>query len=122
MNRQIKFRAWDSKNKKFPFIGFHIIGECTAFDLINQYRLEELNDLVVTQYTGLQDAKGNDIYEGDLVKFRDDFTAEIIWCEEDAAFQVKSENKGGAFLNSNYMLNFEIIGNIFENTDLLKKI
>ena len=120
--RTMKFRAWDSKNKKFPLglTGFHIIGECTVFDLVNQYRLEEALELEITQYTGLTDKNGKELYEGDIVEWTGKFIAEVFWCEEDAAFQIKSKT-GGAFLNYLYLQNFQIIGNIYENPELRPK-
>lgn len=120
--RNIKFRAWSKKFNKFMSIGFHIIGETTLFDLLNQHTLEEMETLEITECTGLKDKNDKDVYEGDIVKFENEFTAEIIWCEENAAFQIRSEKGGGAFLNELYMLNFEVVGNVFENADLLKKI
>ena len=119
--RNIKFRAWSKKFNKFMAVGFHLIGETTLFDLLNQHRLEELEDLEITECTGLLDKNGKDVYEGDIIEFKGEFIAKVIWCEEDAAFQIRSENNGGAFLNERYMLNFEVIGNIFENFDLLNK-
>jgi uncharacterized phage protein (TIGR01671 family) len=122
--RTMRFRAWDSKNKKFPFVGFHIIGECTVFDLINQYRLEEFNDLIIEQFTGLKSEDGTEIYEGDIVQshFSDHELYQIIWSDDDAAFITKGKGGSGAFLNPIYTLNFTVVGNIHENPDLIPKV
>jgi uncharacterized phage protein (TIGR01671 family) len=123
--RTMRFRAWDSKNKKFPFGAFHIIGECTAFDLLNQYRLEEYNDLTVQQSTLLNDKNGKEIYEGDIVRLGWNTTdvnwsgmlAVVVWWHNGFYFDV-----GGGSLAQDTFYQFkysEVVGNIFENPDLV---
>lgn len=116
--RTLKFRAWDNKNKKFPFKKFYIVGETTIFDLLKQYKLEECDDLIIQQFTGLQDNKGEDIYEGDIL---------IIWIDEDRQtdlYEVKDLrelylecNRDDSYYRISSM---KIVGNIFENPELLK--
>lgn len=64
--REIKFRAWNTRLQEMEYID----------DL---YWFEENfchqngdNDYVIMQYTGLQDAKGNKVYEGDIVEITRD--------------------------------------------------
>jgi len=123
--RSIKFRAWDAKNKKFPMVGFHVMGEHTVFDLVNQYRLEEALDLEIQQFTGFCDKNGKEVYEGDIVQLGFDTTdchwsklkAEVVWWLNGFYFQT---NYGAIAQDTYYQIKYcEVVGNIFENPDLV---
>lgn len=126
INRIIKFRAWDSKLKKFPFKDFHIVGECTAFDLLNQYSIENYNDLVISQYIGISDRGGRELYEGDIVRFdyhryeneMESDLGEIFF--QDGIFYFHRKLMFATNDLNFKKKNIEYVGNIFENPNLLK--
>lgn len=131
-NRPIKFRVWDKKEKRILGVfGFgdlygHSVGNVTfLFD----GKDVDNHDFVFMQYTGLLDKDGKEIYEGDVVRFYD-----RVWRVdfEMAAFTLigLSEHRnpdGSQFTNSddllgNYFKVLEVIGNIYENPELLGKL
>lgn len=121
MERELKFRAWNKKTNNWfttelPFVGFSLFGECT---LICPPRVEDLQHIEVTQFTGLTDKNGKEIYEGDILT-------------NDVCLWVVVFNKGcfchkriGARENETELalralVGAEVIGNIYENPELLK--
>lgn len=74
---RLKFRAWDKKTKKMIATGFYVIGECTMFDLVEQYCYKNpcgaesvmlrFNDIVLMQSTGTK-IKDTLLYEGDIIQ------------------------------------------------------
>lgn len=93
MNRSLKIRVWDKKEKKWLFDykqlgGFSLTGELmlmgTYHATLNRYAKEgRLGDLVVTQSTGARCSRGKDIYVGDVVSITsgDDVSLWLV-CEE----------------------------------------
>lgn len=126
----MKFRAWDEKKTIFALKGFHIMGECTVFDLVNQYKLENHCDLIITQYTGLKDRYGNELYCGDVVQYNrnsgyDGINFEVRWSPFRWGWTLISYN--GDQLSNQYTpdgdrYNFiQLVGNVFENPDLMSQ-
>jgi len=130
MNREIKFRAWD-KNRKIMFdeytegmtIEFLNLGGFIVRAGENAENVGDESQFELMQFTNLKDKNGKEIYEGDIVKTfcgqeggSGKYQFDVVEFEC-GSFELKPsyENFGMASIN-NY---FEIIGNIYENKDLL---
>ena len=120
--REIKFRAWSNRDKCWcgafsvhksglftEMTGARIEnGVCTAYaDWID---LSKQTEIVLMQYTGLKDKNGKEIYEGDVVKgaWNDDvYPVEFTfsWIHQYVEYGREP---------------LEVIGNIYENPDLIK--
>ena len=110
MKREIKFRTWDEQYKQFWKVFFiH-----SMFGSVNYMDMSK--DWIPNQFTGLKDKNGKEIYEGDIAIFGSDPAEQIIF--KSGAFRW-----GGDF---DYILQIseeyetEVIGNIYENPELLK--
>ena len=128
MNREIKFRVWSRVKNTWvhnmmllacidglPFAHFVEITEDKSV-IHHVYNASNL-DVVIQQYTGLKDKNDKDIYEGDIVKYdRHDDPVIIRWTDEgmDYTGWIFEDlfTQGGPF---------EIIGNIFQNPELIKQ-
>jgi uncharacterized phage protein (TIGR01671 family) len=136
MKREIKFRAWDKRKKEWVSVGFHILGETTLFGLIETYclenrekgesSLERMNDIEITEFTGLLDRNGKEIYEGDiLIPFSKGVGPMIVYYES-GAFCCKHKYNRWGLLSRLFdpdiqkLYAVHIIGNVFENPELLK--
>ncbi|MDE6234283.1 MAG: YopX family protein [Muribaculaceae bacterium] len=82
-----------------------------------------VNPESIGQYTGMKDRNGKEIYEGDIVRYRDpDFDefaiGEVIYYSVTCSFVVAKDILEITALLS--MCEYEVIGNIHDNPDLLK--
>ena len=107
-NIEIKFRAWDKKNKKMWYSGFSI----SSYGEVIDAGWHD-GDNIPLQFTGLSDKNGKEIYDGDLVTSNRwmkgkrwhigslGFFADTYWLEQ----YMKQDHE------------FKIIGNIYENKE-----
>lgn len=141
--RKIKFRAWDKTMNmmiyqddtefEFRLTGKGIeVDDLTFVDTAFNEKHEDI-DCEVMQYTGLKDKNGKEIYAGDICRWRDleTFNDEIledifvvVWNDEKLGWY--TQNEDGNFVYELYEYtddrDLEVIGNIYENADLLEVV
>ncbi|MDU1255847.1 MAG: YopX family protein [Clostridium perfringens] len=139
MSRDIKFRVWDKTSEKMLYQDdFERVELDTKNKMVTLIAEEESDkshyvldyeegiEAEIMQYTGLEDEKGKEIYEGDvlsikiysrgkvivqckaLVEFKDGCFG-VIWGYDKAFLSLKS------FFNTK----FEVVGNKYENSEIL---
>lgn len=82
----------------------------------------EVKPDTVGQFTGLHDKYGKDIYDGDIVKRKHlglEKIYECRWVEQFASYDI-SNNANHHFLHGLDVRKLEVIGNIYENPELLE--
>lgn len=88
-------------------------GSCTIYSVIPE---------TVGQFTGLFDRNSKKIFEGDIIEnITDHSTAVVRWYEEHSTFMLYSEMKNKVyFLYDNDFKYIDVIGNVYDNPELLR--
>ena len=123
--REIKFRAWHKEKK--------IMGEVLGIDILHKeiffsnedvdcYEHTDFKDAELMQYTELKDKNNKEIYEGDIVIHHSKMY-KIIFNAKEARFVLRNDEfeLEIPFTNNNNK-RIEVIGNIYENSELIKEV
>ncbi len=119
--KEIKFRAWNKEEKSMGRVLVIDFSERTiTFERLsdNKVWVDKIDNVYLVQYTGLKDKNGKEIYEGDV----DERKAVIVCGNEFGEVVVRYRNSDKDIFSEIWNLKEkEIIGNIYENPELISK-
>ena len=123
-----EFRAWTEEGKAM-YYGVYPFKDDTLLLSYDEIAFDEVpaSDFILMQSTGLLDKNGNKIFEGDIVKYKaggDTFTEEVAHDKNLAGFGVKDADANiiftfGELAEEIGLSSLEVVGNIYENPELL---
>jgi uncharacterized phage protein (TIGR01671 family) len=128
MKREIKFRTWFGSRFSVPDV-------MEYFDLqtlIDRPDYQSTIDGEVMQYSGFKDKNGEEIYEGDIVLFKANYTNKRCgWIEGVFVYDENNYYKPGLKVGydvyeigeetDEFPYTCEVVGNIYEDSELLNK-
>ncbi|OAU76268.1 YopX family protein [Lacticaseibacillus rhamnosus] len=148
MKREIKFRGYDPDTKRWYYGSlvkqnkttyvtsedyaqnpsntewFILWDEMTDWCLPNRHLQGSVDPKSIGEYTGLKDKNGREVYEGDIVRTGEDnigdpksMIGQVIMRE--GSWLIENEKKQEAIGLFSEITSREVIGNIFENPELL---
>ena len=125
MKREIKFRAWHPQVKRMFEVGdIDFIKEEV---MLRHWGWESSNDIDLMQYAGREDKNGRKIYEGDIIvthpksKYEAPKSGVVQYGGSRPMFGYKTEDgEEYDIWSSNAYRTYEVIGNVFENPELLE--
>ena len=125
--REIKFIAWDLVNLEMVEVLEIDFGERCLTVMSNKYdevQCRFLRDFKLMQYTGLKDKNGIEVFEGDVIEETDEellTIAQVKWNQKSAMFELHECRLPLIGSDDGEALGCKVVGNIYENPELLKQ-
>lgn len=143
--RPIKFRVWNTVLKEMlPFVGelSFVDGKLRSLkagktnDWVKDGRTnverEDLDKVVLMQFTGLHDKNGKEIWEGDVVRYPSGEVASVYWSEVregvmpcyalEPVYRESFDDSFAPALDHDTYHRLEVIGNIYENPEFIQSL
>lgn len=120
----LKFRVWDKKLQIFGTVSnIDFEFEEVTFYIDDEEELETcqpFEDVEIMQSTGLKDKNGVEIFEGDIVSRFKKTVEEVVWNSRKGWWAIQTRGEIGLTVLAQFIEVVEIIGNIYENKELLE--
>lgn len=112
-SREIKFRVWNGEVMFYPD-NYRLLAQ--VLYEYSPYRQR------LMQFTGLHDRKGVEIYEGEILKTFDLYQTYFIVGYSSRSFELYDNADEVLSDEHNYWDRYEVVGNIYENPELLENL
>jgi uncharacterized phage protein (TIGR01671 family) len=126
MQREIKFRCWDTLTNEMRYSGKHdgefyinLKGVLYMYKIPNSDKYFKSYD--VMEFTGLKDKNGKEYFFNDIVEFKDGSKGVLVWFDDRLGIASGQINNYHAIdeVSKQVLLESKIIGNIHENPELI---
>ena len=124
-----EFRAWTEEGKAM-YYDVYLFKDDTLLLSYDGFAFDEVpaSDFILMQSTGLKDKNGKEIFEGDVVKYevgRNTVTEEVAYDKNFAGFGVRDADTDIIFTFLQLadvvdLISLEVVGNKYENPELLE--